>query len=182
MLSKIRHYVPKEELRSIYHAKFSSHLTYNCEVWGQSNNMHISKICKLQNKAMRIINFQDFNAPSKPLYIENKMLRFEDIIRLKNCLFVHDFLNNSLPRCFLDYFTKLNEFYEYYQTRSSNLGLLFVPSKKTVKYGIESITYKSINCWNTISHKYNINLSTLSRDTIKSKLTLIFTHELCELI
>ena len=31
MLSKVRHYVPREELRSIYHAlPFSSHLIYSC--------------------------------------------------------------------------------------------------------------------------------------------------------
>jgi len=35
LLSKIRHYVPKNELVSIYHALFSSHLTYGVQVWGQ---------------------------------------------------------------------------------------------------------------------------------------------------
>ena len=33
MLSKIRHYVPYTELRSIYYAIFSSHMTYACQVW-----------------------------------------------------------------------------------------------------------------------------------------------------
>ena len=35
MLSKARHYAP-EELKSMYHALFSSHLTYGLQVWGQT--------------------------------------------------------------------------------------------------------------------------------------------------
>ena len=63
MLSKVRHFVPKEELKSIYHAIFSSHISYNCVVWGQDNNSaYITKIQKLQNKAIRIMNFKAYDA------------------------------------------------------------------------------------------------------------------------
>ena len=34
MLSKIRYYVPQEELRSIYFTIFSSRMTYGCQIWG----------------------------------------------------------------------------------------------------------------------------------------------------
>ena len=44
MLSKVRHYVPKEELKSIYHAIFSSHMTYGCQIWGQSSTLQLDKI------------------------------------------------------------------------------------------------------------------------------------------
>ena len=43
MLSKIRHYTSAEQMKSIYHAIFSSHMTYGCQIWGQSfNNTHIN--------------------------------------------------------------------------------------------------------------------------------------------
>ena len=32
MLSKVRHYVPQSELKSIYYAIFSSHMVYGCQV------------------------------------------------------------------------------------------------------------------------------------------------------
>ena len=35
LLSKIRHYVPRNELIPLYHALFSSHLTYGAQIWGQ---------------------------------------------------------------------------------------------------------------------------------------------------
>ena len=36
LLSKIRHYVPKHVLRTIYFSIFTSHLIYTCDVWGQN--------------------------------------------------------------------------------------------------------------------------------------------------
>ena len=177
MLCKVRHYVPKDELKSIFHAIFSSHLTYNCEIWGLSNYEHVNKIQKLQNRAMKIINCRDFNSPSKPLYISNKILKLNDVIKLRNCLFVHDFLNNLLPNCFYDYFKELNLIYTH-DTRSSSLGCLYVPLVNTTTYGINSITYKSIQCWNRISRLYGINLSELSRNNLKKTLTQIFIDDL----
>ena len=89
MLSKIRYYVPKEDIRTIYHAIFSSHLIYGSQIWGQTINIHTEKVFKLQNKAMRIIQFADFHANPHPIYKANKILKLEDHIELQNCLFVY---------------------------------------------------------------------------------------------
>ena len=129
MLSKARHFVPTDEIKSIYYAIFSSLLTYGCQVWGIGRGAHIEKISKLQNRALRIINFKNFHADSNPLYIHQKILKFQDFIRLQNCLFVHDFLNNSLPKCYI---------YFNVQTRNSNLGCLVSPSKNTTKQDISN--------------------------------------------
>ena len=111
MLSKIRHYVPLEELKSIYYAIFSSHLTYGCQIWGQSSTVHVNKIFKLQNRALRITNFQAHDANPDALYRRNKIIKPEDFIKLQNCLLVHDYMNNDppflLPRLLLQ--TKLHE-------------------------------------------------------------------------
>ena len=51
LLSKIRHYVPKHFLRTIYFSIFNSHLIYACEVWGQNqNSQQFKKLLKLQKK------------------------------------------------------------------------------------------------------------------------------------
>ena len=44
MLSRIRHYVNKNTIRSLYFSIFSSHLNYCCQVWGQNGNSHLNKI------------------------------------------------------------------------------------------------------------------------------------------
>ena len=86
MLSKIRHYVPKTELKSIYHAIFASHLRYGCQIWGLENTKKVEKIGKLQDKALRIINFAEFRAPVDPLYFSNELLILSDMVGLSNCL------------------------------------------------------------------------------------------------
>ena len=54
MLCKIRHYVTKATLRSIYYATFQSHLSYVCTAWDQ-NIKYNHRISILQRKTKRII-------------------------------------------------------------------------------------------------------------------------------
>ena len=174
MLSKVRHYVNAGELKAIYHAIFSSHMIYGCQIWGQGKGTHIDKIYKLQDRALRIINFKDFRADPSPLYIQQNVVKLHDYIRLQNCLFVHSYLNDSLPDCFDDYYFKLNSLYFNVQTRNSNLGCLFKPSIRTSRYGLCSLTQKSINCWNSITKSLKKDLSNMSHHTLKKMLTEYF--------
>ena len=59
LLSKIRHYVPKHLLRTLYYSLFNSHLIYACKIWRQNQaNQLFKRRLLLQEKAIRIINFQ----------------------------------------------------------------------------------------------------------------------------
>ena len=183
MLNKIRHYVPKDELRSIYHAIFSSHMVYSCQVWGQNHSSHMDKICKLQNRALRIINFKDFNANPSPLYKKECILKLPDLIKTQNVLLVHDYLNNKLPKCFQDYYFKMNYLYFNVQTRNSKLGCLFTPSKNTTRFGLKSITQQCIYNWNFFTKTLKHDLLEFSRKTQNTtKTTLssaILMHIIC---
>ena len=80
MLAKARHYISKDDLKSLYYAIFSSHLIYGCQIWGQVVNSFNHKIFKLQNRALRIITFSDLRADSTPLYCDLKILKLVDLI------------------------------------------------------------------------------------------------------
>ena len=97
MLSKVRHYVPKTELKSIYHAIFASHLRYGCQIWALENTTQVKRIENLQNRAMRIINFEEYRAPSDPIYFEHQLLKLGDMVRLNNCLLVLSLIHISEP-------------------------------------------------------------------------------------
>ena len=171
MLSKVRHYVTKNELISIYHAIFASHLRYGCQIWALENTMKVERIGKLQNKAIRIINFEDFRASADPLYYQCKILKLSDMVKLNNCLLVHDFLRNDLPDCFANYFEKLESKYTSYITRNSDLSGLYVPSVNKTSTGIHSVTFRSIQCWNKVTKTYKVDLSKLSRFELKKIIT-----------
>ena len=173
MLCKARHYVPGEELLSIYYAIFSSHLVYGSQIWGQNINIFTEKVFKLQNRAMRILSFADFHANENPLYKMLNVLKLKDLIALQNCLFVHDFLNKKLPICFNTYFQQVSEIHPM-NTKSSELGCLYVPFFATSKYGLNSITRKCIDIWNFFTKTFNCNLNKLTRPMLKLKISSYF--------
>ena len=70
LLFKIRKYVSPKILRSIYFAIFESHISYCSLVWPQNFRI-IQQIVNLQNKALRIINFQPRNFITSPLFKQN---------------------------------------------------------------------------------------------------------------
>ena len=142
------------------------------------NTTKVERIGKLQNKALRIINFEDFRASVDPLYFQCELLKLCDMVRLANCTLVHDFLKNILPDCFVDFVEQLRVKYIDFITRNSEIGNLFVPSVNKTSTGIQSITFSSIQCWNKVSEKYTIDLSKLSRDELKKLITGMCIHEL----
>ena len=59
LLSKIRHYVLKFLLKTIYYSIFNPHLIYGCELCDQNqNNVLVQRLQKLQEKAVGLINFE----------------------------------------------------------------------------------------------------------------------------
>ena len=76
ILAKLRHYLSKDVLRTIYYALFDSHLRYACQVWGQSSIGANDALQKIQNKSLRIINFKPPTEPCEPLFKESKILNF----------------------------------------------------------------------------------------------------------
>ena len=95
------------------------------------------------------------------------LLKLEDNITLKNCLFVHDFLNNNLPVSFENYFVLQSELNSL-ETRQSSRGSLFIPSINCVKYGQNAVKYQSILAWNQMIQIFpNHDLSILSKTVLK---------------
>ena len=80
----------------VYHGIFSSLLLYGSQIWGQSNQS-VSKMEKLQNKALRIINFKPLRYSVNSLYNKCEILKFGDSIKLSIFLYGHDNIKGNLP-------------------------------------------------------------------------------------
>ena len=173
MLCKARHYVDEKHLKALYYAIFSSHLVYGSQIWGQTISVHNKRIFKLQNRAIRIITFSNYNADSNPLYAYNKILKLNDQVTMQNCLFVHDSLKGILPKCFKEYFKPLKNLHNI-NTRSSKMGCLFVPRYFSTRYGLNSLTKKCILDWNNFSRKFHFDLINLPRNELKANIKLYF--------
>ena len=103
LLSKIRYYVPKYLLRTIYFSIFNSHMIYTCQVGDKMKQKYNNE---LQDKALRIINFKPKNHLVSELCKSNKILKLTDYIKLLNCMFVKDTLSANQIPIFNNFFLK----------------------------------------------------------------------------
>ena len=175
MLSKVRHFVPINILLSIYHAIFSSHMYYGCQIWAQGTSQFITRIKNLQNKAMRLISFKPYTFETSPLYKKHKILKFQDQIYLLNILFTYEYLNDSLPEAFTDTFYLTNTQHTYVTRNVSNQSLT-IPQVNTIKYGSNSIINKSVKDWNSLVRTN----PTIHKTQSKNKLKNILNKQLFE--
>ena len=142
ILSKLRHYVPRITLISVYYAIFFSHLNYCIKIWGQPVFGDVDRISKLQNHAIRVMSFADYGAPVDPLYRDLGLIKFNDLVHLKNSLFVHSIFQKTLPESLLKTF-EIDASHAY-PTRASKAGLLNSLANKTTYFGINSIKNQCI--------------------------------------
>ena len=174
LLSKIRHYVPKHSLKTIYYSVFNSHLIYACEIWGQEQNSRLFKnLIKLQRKALRTLNFKNFNENSNPLFKENQILKMSDFIAYKNALFVIKSLKKENLSLFNDMFTILNTNHDHI-TRVGSKNLLDTPTSQSTHYGENSITAKATNNWNLLQRINNVDLLTCDLQRFKKAICNIY--------
>ena len=88
ILSKIRHNANPTILKVVYHSLFGSNLLYGAQLWGQTNLANQNSIQVLQNCAIRKICFKKRNEPVSEDFKKIGILKFHDLIKLQNCLFI----------------------------------------------------------------------------------------------
>jgi len=82
---------------------------------------------KIQKKAIRIITKSKFNAHTQPLFIGNKILPFEKIIKNSKLLFMHSVYHEYAPTSFLHVWQKNNERQISQNLRNENDFALPIP-------------------------------------------------------
>ena len=174
--SKIRHYVPKFLLKTIYYSIFNSHLIYGCEVWGQNqNNVLIHRLQKLQEKAVCLINFETNTNVVGRLLKDSNILKLTDFIKYKYALFIRNPLRKENIPIFNEFYTLLNQNHVFYDTRGSTSQMLIVPQIQTTYYGEYSFKSRSTNAWNLYQRNLKTDLITCDFGKFKK---LIFQYHL----
>ena len=174
MLSKIRHYVSSATLRNIYFGIFSSLLTYGCQIWGQSNNKHITRLQNIQNRAIRIINFADYRDPPNPLYSKSNILKLTDYVKLQNFCYVHNSINGNLPASLRNSFTIAADTHNQ-NTRGASQFKMLQPKARTQPFGINSIKYQAAGFWNIVANaspeeKFHLQSMSMCKKKVKKYL------------
>ena len=162
-------YLSINELKSIYHAVFSSHLNYASQMGLIGHQIYRQE---LQNsKKCCSYNNKSWVQCSSTIYKSLGILKVHDQITLLNCLFAHDFLNGKLPKSFENTFSKLSDVRSTVNTINWKLGCLFLPSVNSSTYGLNSLYRNSIISWTFYVKLFNKeDVVSMSKNELKSKI------------
>ena len=77
IINRIKQFVNKETLRTLYFSFVYPYLFHCIEAWGNAQECYRETIVKLQKRAVRIISCSSLLAHSEPLFIHLKILQFK---------------------------------------------------------------------------------------------------------
>ena len=177
VLCKLRHYIPYSVLREVYYALFSSHMRYGCQVWGQKNTYITNRIFLLQKCAIRVITSSLPLTPSKQLFGNLKILTVFDLVKLLNVLFVYETFNFNVPVHISTAF-KFKKLQHNFNTKGKRIGIPKQVNVNTNTFGIYSVTYRSINCWNFFQKYFSpLDLTSISYTKLKNLVINYYLQE-----
>ena len=119
-IKRAKNVVNKNGLRSLYFALIHSHLSYCPTILNCANKTNLKKLEKVQRKAIRIITKSSYNANTSELFISEKILPLDKIIKQSKLLFMHSFVNGYAPTSFDDTWTLNNERLNDHNLRNAN--------------------------------------------------------------
>ena len=141
VIYKVRNQITSECLKQIYLSLAYPHLLYCSALWGGAYRTFIETIFISQKKLIRVMYFKGATDHTSPLFSQNKLLKFEDIISLQTLLFVHSAVNSRSSDIGFNF--AINNI----QTRRTNN--LIVPLCRT-SHTQQGVNYRGSKLWNEL--------------------------------
>ena len=142
IMTKMKHFLPKEILLTLYNALIVPHINYGILCWKPK----INNIFKLQKKAIRIIDNKRYNSHTNPIFKSLNLLKAPDICALHELKFCYKLENRLLPSYYLNnLFIRNFELHSYNVRNNDNLHLPRVRhefAKSSIQY-IIPITFNN---------------------------------------
>ena len=165
MLYRIKDKVETETLITIYNTLMLPHLSYCCEIWGNTFVSRLHDIIILQKRAIRLICNVDCRAHTSPLFKKYRILKFYDLIKFNSCMIMFKASNNLLPKNVQANFIKNKEIHSYGTRNREKLHVRNV--KSHIKY--ISVNNQGVKLWNGLDEKIR---SCVSLNLFKKRLKI----------
>ena len=145
---KIRTIVPSYCLKKLYYAFIMPILSYGCEIYLNCADIHMKKLCVLNNKILRILTSMKYDSPIYAIYDAFKVPYITDLhkIRIMSILHTHYHHQWQLPKSFIDKYKLICDT----NLRSTRFCNNFVVHKFKSYSGQRSSIYKFTVLWNSI--------------------------------
>jgi len=126
-LSKIRHCVHLETLKTIYYALVHSYLRYGIVTWGSASETVLKPLNMLLNRIVRIITFAPFTIDTKPIFDFLQIQDLQQLFSFETGNFTFRLKNNLLPINNLVHHFARNPAQHNYNLRNRDNRLLVTP-------------------------------------------------------
>ena len=152
-MAKLRHFVPKNTLITLYYAFVQPHVDYGLINWGCVNKTALNPIRVSIKKAVRIVAFEEKYdkvnkkyVSTRPLFHKFNILNFDDHCKLTNGKFMWEISQNLHPTFIQGLFTNVSEKHQI-MTRSSSLNKYSSPRART-NFRKQFINFTDVKLWN----------------------------------
>ena len=116
IISKIRHYVDLDALKTVYYSLIHPRLSYCLTAWGGAPKSAIRPLILFQKKVLRIMTFSDFQHPSAELFSKLAILPIDKLYNLNISVLMYKTHNKLITGKYN--LTQVNEIHGY-NTRSA---------------------------------------------------------------
>ena len=148
-MRRIKPFVPRSSLITIYNSMVLPHFDYAIIIWCNCGENNINRLQKLQNMAMRIILCAPFRTHINDMLRTLSFMSVRDrITYVTGCMMYK--VRNKIAPSYIDNQIKQISTVHSRSTRSSEDGKLYIPKCNT-SYGQNTFHYKGSVLWNVIS-------------------------------
>ena len=132
----------------LYYSLVHPNSLYGVAVWGNTFPTYLTKLTRLQKKAIRLVISRDWNVSAAPLFHNTNELPFAELIKFEIAKILFNYSNNCLPPSFDPYFTLAKDTHSR-MTKFSTQEQMVIPFYKTNCLQ-KSIKYVGPKIWNSI--------------------------------
>ena len=152
IMSKLRHYVTYDCLKSYYYAKVFSSLQYAILAWGGSNPTKLHRLNVLHNNIIRLMILknlpENMRISNASIFKSLNILQLNDIYNLELGKFMHKAYYRALPQNLNNMFTRIDSVHRY-PTSSSRNRVYYQNRSLTASYQ-NWISTSGIRVWESI--------------------------------
>ena len=165
IIAKLRHFVPRHVLLTLYRSLILPYISYSICAWGHAAQTHLHKLLVLQKRALRLMFFAEPRTHAVPLFLETKQLPISFLLFEQMSLLMYDVHNNLAPDNIKNMFTKLSSVHSY-RTRSVITNENYYVEQVRTENMKRAFSVSGALIWNSIP----LSIKTLKKNQFKSEL------------
>ena len=105
-LNKVKNVLPHKSMLTLYYSLFHCHLMYALVLWGTSLCKNLmDKLVIKQKKAIRAVNNAKYNAHTHDLFVSDKVLKINELVKLEQLKMMYKSYTSDLPQPLLEIFS-----------------------------------------------------------------------------